>query len=203
MADGKKTRREETALFRFERIAGLVRLEPGSETFRRVLRARAAEECSVPGTARRRVSAATLRRWTRLYRRDGLEALIPKRRRDRGRRWALSAEVTDRLAAIKERAPGLSVRLVIRQALREGWVPAATRLAPATVHRLLSERGLMRREAVAEGARDQRRFACAAAGDLWQADVMHGPKVRAAGDGRRRKSYLVNFLLCTRTHKRN
>ena len=109
--------------------------------------------------------------------------------------------MADRLAAIKEREPGLSVRLVIRQARREGWVPAEARLAPSTVHRLLRERGLMRREAVAEGARDQRRFAYAAAGDLWQADVLHGPKVRAAGDGRRRrKSYLVNFLLCIGVH---
>ena len=194
MADERKTRRGDMALFRFERIVDLLRLEPGSAAYREALRARAAEDCVIPGTARRRVSAATLRRWIALYRRDGLEALLPKRRRDRGRRRALSAAVADTLAGIKERNRKLSVRLVIRRARQQGLVPAEVRLAPSTVHRLLSERGLM--DPAPAEARDQRRFGYLAAGELWQADVMHGPKVRAGADGRRRKSYLINFLLC-------
>ena len=40
---------------------------------------------------------------------------------------------------------------------------------------------------------DLRRFAAEAAGQLWQSDVMHGPKVRD-GRGRKRRTYLIALL---------
>ena len=55
-------RRQEVALFRCERIADLLRLEAGSQALRRQLRERAGQACRIPGTSRRRVSEATLRR---------------------------------------------------------------------------------------------------------------------------------------------
>ncbi len=40
---------------------------------------------------------------------------------------------------------------------------------------------------------DLRRFATEAAGQLWQSDVMHGPKIRDK-DGRKRRTYLIALL---------
>ena len=116
-------RRQEVALFRFERIANLLRLEAGSQALRRQLRERAGQACRIPGTSRRRVSEATLRRWMARYRADGLEALYPKPRCDRGRSRALSPEVASLLVGIKEREPGLSVAKLILRARREEASP--------------------------------------------------------------------------------
>jgi hypothetical protein len=46
--------------------------------------------------------------------------------------------VADLLVSIKEEQHGLSVQLVIREALATGKVPEGLQLAPSTVHRLLS-----------------------------------------------------------------
>lgn len=195
MAGENNDRRQQVALFRFERIADLLRLEAGSKALRQRLRERAGQECSMPGTSRRRVSATTLRRWMARYRAGGLEALHPKPRSDRGRRRALAPEVAGLLVAIKEREPELPVRQVIRRARREGRVPAAVRLAPTTVYRLLRDEGLMRRAPQDEAARDQRRWGYQRAGELWMSDVLHGPKIRCdRGGRRRRKSYLIAFI---------
>ena len=189
-------RRQEVALFRFERIADLLRLEAGSQALRRQLRERAGQACRIPGTSRRRVSEATLRRWMARYRADGLEALYPKPRCDRGRSRALSPEVASLLVGIKEREPGLSVAKLILRARREGPVPAAVRLAPSTVYRLLREQGLLRRAPREEASQDQRRWGYERAGELWMSDVLHGPKILCQpGDRRRRrKSYLIAFI---------
>ena len=198
MAGHDPKHRQEVALFRYERIADLLRLEPGSKEGGRRLRERAAEECDIPGSRRRRVSASTLRRWVSAYREGGLEALHPRIRCDRGRRRALDAEVAALLVEIKERSPALSVRRIIERARSEGALPSTVKLAPTTVYRLLRGRGLMRPAPEDQPAQDMRRWCYELAGELWMSDVLHGPKVRDVRKGlsRRRKTYLASFLLC-------
>ena len=196
MAGHDPKHRQKVALFRYERIADLLRLEPGSKEWGRRLRERAAEECDIPGSQRRRVSASTLRRWVSAYRECGLEALHPRIRCDRGRRRALDAEVAALLVEIKERSPALSVRRIIERARSEGALPSTVKLAPTTVYRLLRGRGLMRPAPEDQPAQDMRRWCYELAGELWMSDVLHGPKVRDVRKGlsRRRKTYLASVL---------
>jgi putative transposase len=78
--------RTEVALFRFGVISELVasRLEPGELT--ELIYQKSEQHWHIPGSHRTRVSAATVRRWLRLYERGGreLSALMPARRCDRG-----------------------------------------------------------------------------------------------------------------------
>ena len=196
MAEHDPKHRQRVALFRYERIADLLRLEPGSREWSRRLRERAAEECEIPGSQRRRVSASTLRRWVAAYRAGGLEALHPRIRCDRGRRRALDAEVAALLVGIKERCPALSVRRIIARARSEGALPSTVKLAPTTVYRLLRGRGLMRPAPGDPPAQDLRRWCYELACELWMSDVLHGPKVLCTRNGRsrRRKTYLAAFL---------
>src|SRR5881296_75398 len=75
---------EKTALFRFGLIAPLV-LEtlPRGELTRRAQEI-AARLYDIPHSARRQVSVDTLLDWSLRYRRNGLAALSPKPRQDRG-----------------------------------------------------------------------------------------------------------------------
>ena len=87
------------------------------------------------------------------------------------------------------------MREVISQARASGQVPEGTRLAPSPVHRLLRRAGLTGRPRE-PGPGPARPFAYAEAGELWMADVMHGPKAGCdPGDRRRRaKTYLIALL---------
>ena len=199
MPDEDHDLRREVALFRFGLLGPLVHLPAGSEELAAGLRAIAAREHEIPGSRRRRVALSTLRQWLRHYRQGGFQALHPKGRIDRRQSRRLPPEVAELLTAIKEREPRLTVKAVIRQAQDSGRVPDGVRLAHSTVNRLLKQAGLMRRPATEPDPRDRRRYSFPFANELWQVDVMHGPKITAAGPGRRVKVYLLAFLDdCTR-----
>ncbi len=194
MSDTPDDLRHEVALFRYGLIAEFVHLPPGTPGIYQRLEEKAALEYRIPGTTRTHVAAETLRDWIKRYRHHGgFEALMPKARADRGQPRSLAPEVAERLVAIKEANPALSVRLVIHEARASGNIPEALALAPSTVHRLLSREGLMRKVDQQAGDQDRRRFAFERAGQLWSSDVMHGPSV-GVGGGRRRKSYLIAFI---------
>ncbi len=183
----------QVALFRYGLIAEFVRQSPGTAGVYRRLEVIAAEEHKIPGSSRTRVAFDTLRDWIKRYRDGGFDALIPKRRADRGTPRALSAAVSEALLAIKEDNLKLSVRLVIAQAKASGVVPEEQHLPPSSVHRLFASQGLMQKRPDEPTEQDRRRFAFERAGQLWMSDVMHGPSV--VSEGRRKaKTYLIAFL---------
>jgi hypothetical protein len=72
------------ALFRYGLIADPLQLEPGSKGLYALIEHKAAGEYTIPGSPRTRVAGETLRDWLKAYRRGGFDALLPKRRADRG-----------------------------------------------------------------------------------------------------------------------
>jgi putative transposase len=193
MNDSDTDHRQAVALFRYGVIAELLHLPPGAKGLYQHLAAKAARDYAIPGSARTRIAAETIRDWLQAYRRGGFEALLPKPRADRGQARALPAAAVEALLAAKEANPKLSVQLVIREARKSPEVPADLPLPRSTVHRLLARHGLMAKPRDEPGERDRRRFAFAQAGELWMSDVMHGPSV-LIGDRTKRKTYLIAFL---------
>jgi len=183
--------RQTVALFRYGLIAEFVHLPPSSPGLYAKLQAKAEQTYAIPGSTRTRVAAETLRDWLKSYRRNGFDALLPQPRSDRGRSRALPPDIADRLLSLKEEMPQLSVPQLIRVAVTRGII--AESLPRATVHRLFSRAGLMRKTAETSGL-DRRRFAFAHAGELWMSDVMHGPTVAVGDRGQRHKAYLIAFL---------
>lgn len=191
--DLEQQHRQALALFRYGLIADLIQLPPGTQGLYARLQEKAAIPYTIPGSTRTRVAPETLRDWLKRYRHGGFEALLPKPRSDRGRPRLLPQAIADLLVSIKDDHPKLSVPLVIREARASGHVPADLPLPPSTVHRLLTQAGLMRQDLNAPTERDRRRFAFQKAGELWMSDVMYGPTV-FVGDRTRRKTYLIAFL---------
>ena len=193
MTDPDTDHRQAVALFRYGLIADLVHLPPGSPGLYQRLREKAQGDYTIPGSRRTQVAAETLRDWLKRYRQGGFEALMPKPRADRGRSRALAPAVAERLLTLKEENPHLSVAQLIRQVRASAEVPAELSLPASTVHRLLTQHGLMNPPTELAAGQDRRRFAFERAGQLWMSDVMHGPAVFAEGR-RKRKTYLIAFL---------
>ena len=112
--------RQAIALFRYGVIADLVHLPVGTPGTGAMMRAKAKQTYSIPGSNRTRVAAETMRGWIADYRRGSFDALYPKPRTDRGKPRRLPAEVVERLIALKTGNPGWSVRIVIEAPHREG-----------------------------------------------------------------------------------
>jgi len=185
---------EAVALFRYGLIADLLHLPPGHRRLQAQLREKAEREYEIPGSARRRVAAETLRDWLYAYRRGGFDALKPRPRRDTGHVRALPQAVADQLCALKEAHPAFSIAMLIATARQQQLVAPEIVLAPATVHRVLSRQGLMTRHPEDATTKDRRRFAFDAPNELWMSDVMHGPSVLDVDDRRRHKTFLIALL---------
>ena len=96
---------EKVALFRYGLIAPLV-LEtlPRGELTRRAQQI-AARLYDIPHSARRQVSVDTLLDWTLRYRRNGLAALSPQPRQDRGQARVVAPEVATLIERLKRENP--------------------------------------------------------------------------------------------------
>lgn len=121
------------ALFRYGIIADFVNLLPGAKGLYALIKKKAEQRYSIPGSRRTEVAEETIRSWLKKYRKGGFDALHPKTRTDKGKARRLPLEVADVLLAIKEESPELTVPLVIKKARTSGQVPATLHLPQSTV----------------------------------------------------------------------
>ena len=177
--------RLDAAMFRYRVIAPLLDLA-GPARMAEVRRL-AAKPWVIPGTGRTRIAEGTILHWLRNWRSGGLDALKPRPRSDRGRSRRLTAEAAELLISIRREHPGLSVKDAVARAERTDGFADPVSLSAA--YRLFRAEGLMNPQ---QAPQDLRRFAHPHAGDLWQSDVMHGPK---CGDGRRRRKTCMIVMI--------
>ncbi len=179
------------ALFRLAVLGPLAsreRFEHGE--LKGLIQSLAAQSYFTPQEKHVRFSEKTLAAWYYAWKRGGIEALAPKVRRDRGQS-KLPAVVQEALLQGKRQNPRRSLNTLIRLLEMQGVV-AKGELSRSSVHRLLQQHGLSTRHGSTREPVERRSFVAEQAGELWQGDVMHGPKVPV--NGRVRKVYLVSLI---------
>jgi transposase InsO family protein len=173
---------EAIAIFRAEIIGALTRREWPRGELGEALEALSQQRWRPPRAASTRTySVVTLERWYYAYRAGGLEALHPRRRRDRGRARDLTVEQRDLLLQIRREHPTASVPLILRTLVADGRLERGA-VAPQTVRRLFRAHGV-ERGSPATGAEGRLRLRWQAErpGTLWHGDVCHGPALTIAG----------------------
>lgn len=184
-----KNRPTDIALFRYEIIAPLLSIPGPRGTLKREIEKIAARAHEHPRRGRITIGIGTIEEWLLRYRRDGLQGLEDKRRRDLGTSRVIDASVAEFLEGLAKSKPDLDgpALLAELEAAREGIeIPSLSSL-----YRFLRSRGLDQRRA--PGRKDHRAFEFELAGDCWQGDVMYGPALPTS-DGKRRKTYLIAIL---------
>ncbi|MBN2194892.1 MAG: DDE-type integrase/transposase/recombinase [Polyangiaceae bacterium] len=181
------------ALCRYEVVGRYLALKPKRGSKRKLLEELAAEAWTGPDGEPLRVSAETLRVWTRRYLRGGLPGLMDKEHPRRGV-GALTEEQRELVCALKEEVPERSLERVIRIAEELGRVERGV-LRRSTVHRVLKSRGLSTRAARVPDRHDLDRFEADRANDLWQSDMLVGPWLPDPDrPGKVRRANLYAFL---------
>jgi putative transposase len=179
------------ALFRLTVLGPLVSREQLAHgELQQVIRELSAREYAIPGTQRRHLSEKTIQAWYYAWRRNGLDALAPKPRADRGSS-KISPELQEAILAAKRANPRRSVRQIVRLLEAAGTVQAKS-LSRSAVHRLLQQHSLSQLAGSASLPEEKRSFAAEFAGTIWYGDVMHGPRV--PHKGQLRKTYLVSLI---------
>lgn len=172
------------ALFRYGVVAPLVEretYEPGERG--RLMRDIAGSAHYLPGTGPVSVSPRTIYAWVAAWRRGGIDALRPKRRRDAGTRRSLSDEVLERAIQLRKEQKKRRTRALIDILVREGTIPSKSSISRATLDRHLRRQGMSRRQLKVQTTSRKIRMRFEAFGDLWVGDYHHGPLVLTPSGG--------------------
>ena len=182
--------KQQAATFRFGVICDLVTVnQMHSGEQERLIRDKCARKWQIPFSTKSRISRSTILRWMRVYRQSGgqLQSLYPAGRSDRGQSRSLDEDTCLALIRLRKELPKATVKKLIEQMQLRGLLGPGIKLRPTTVYRFLHQQALMRPNAPKPV--DCRKFEAELPNDLWQSDVMHGPKVTV--DLKQRKSYLI------------
>jgi len=184
----------EIALFRYGLIAALIHDPPGPGQQERRLREIASKTYIIPASTRTRVSVTTLRRYLKLCREGGFDALRPKPRADKGKPRAFPPDLVEKAIALREEQPSRTTRTLVDILQRD---PSLGFDEPINVHTLtthLRQRGKTRR-LLRQKVETHRRFERPRVNDLWQGDAMFGPWLPDPDrPGKKRRTHLFCFI---------
>jgi putative transposase len=159
---------------------------------RRLMRDKCARKWQIPFSEKTSLSIGTINRWCRLYKDSNgdLKSLLPKDRCDQGKSRAMDEDTCLSLIELKLQTPTHTVPQLIEQMSRQNRASPGIVLNNSTVYRFLHQQNLV--HLPAKKPVDRRKFEAELPNDLWQSDVMHGPKVDV--NGKMRKSYLIAVI---------
>jgi len=185
--------KKDVAVFRYGVIndfVGGIKLERGEQE--RLIREKCDRKWVIPHSNKTRIGRGCIFRWIKLYDESNskLESLFPRSRRDKGKCRAIDEETTLSLLRLRKKNLETPVPHLLAGAKKEGIVPADIKLNLTTTYRLFHEHNLMDKKS--SKPVDRRKFEAELPNDIWQSDVMHGPKL-LVGD-RNRKTYLIFFI---------
>jgi len=183
-SDSMNDKAEKIALFRYGLIAPLV-LEtlPRGELTRRAQEI-AARLYNIPGSTRRQVSVDTLLDWTLRYRRNGLPALAPKPRLDRGHQRAVAPQTAALIERLKRENPHRTGTALLRELAPANEQDKTAGLSASTLYRFLRAHGLTQRQLLLDQAAAHKKYEAEFANQTWQSDLLFGPWVQRAGGGK-------------------
>ena len=183
--------KKEVAIFRYSVISDFVNgMDMSRAEKRQLMTEKCGRKWQIPYSRKSRISKETIRNWIRLYKDGGLESLKPKDRLDQGKSRAMDDDTCEALICLRKELPNATVLYLMDQMKQRNLVTPGTVLHKTTVYRFLHQNNLMSPEA--SKPVDRRKFEAELPNDLWQSDVMHGPRVDA--DGRKKKTYLIAIL---------
>lgn len=177
------------AYFRFGVIAPVIQgtFPDASEAafYRRV----AQEELTRPDGSLRKYSPDTLEKWTSLYRKGGMDALMPKSRCDKGVSRVIDDDAAAEITRFQTSYPHASGVAIHAHLVENGFLPPV--VSVRAVQRFLKEKDMYHPRDIV--VRERRAFEMERFGQLWQADTAFLPSITGK-DGRSRRTYVIMII---------
>jgi len=183
--------RTEVALWRYQIIAPLVSVSGPRGTLKRELSRLAARPHPHPLKGSVQVGYGTIEEWLYAYRRYGLDGLMPKQRKDRGKSRAIDEALAEEIVCLAHTRPELDGPGILSELSGTFGMKRDALPSLSTLYRFLRAEDLTDR--CRPVRRDHRAYSFDFAGDCWQSDVMFGPSIPTR-EGTRKKTYLLGVL---------
>jgi transposase InsO family protein len=144
---------------------------------------------SIPYYGERKIAVKTVKEWLLNYRRNGFDALKPKKRADRGNSRRLSPDDQDHILDIRKKFLHMPVSVFYEQLIRQGEINR-NQISYSTINRLLKKHNLSGK--ILSAIPERKRFAHEKVNILWQADLSHGPYIKIKG--KVKKTFLIAYI---------
>ena len=184
--------KKDVALFRYSIISDLVNakgLDWGEQE--RLIREKCSRKWSIPFSEKTSIGRSCILNWVKAYKDSNgdISSLYPRDRGDKGKSRAMDEDTCLGLLSLRKRMPKATVPVLMDQMEEQNLITPGTELKQTTVYRFLHQNGIMTQ---IRKPQDRRKFEADCPNDLWQSDVMHGPRVNV--DGKLRKTYLIAII---------
>ena len=133
-------------------------------------------------------SPDTLERWTGLYRKKGMDGLMPGFRKDKGISRALSADAIGEIYRLREKFPRINGVMIYQMLVQGGFIPST--VSVRAVQRFIKENDL--KSARNTGIKDRKAYEMPEFGCMWQADTAYLPYITENGHSRR--TFLIMII---------
>ena len=179
------------ALFRLTVLGPLASRDGfSSGELKRIIKDLSEKTYAIPNSKRAYLSEASIERWYYSWKKGGIDSLAPLLRKDSGQSQ-LSFEIQQAILSAKRDKPSRSINQLIRL-LEMIHVFGKGQLSRSSVYRVLKYNTLSARVIQTPETIERRSFVAEHCGQIWQGDVLHGPKVTI--QGKYQKTYLVSFM---------
>lgn len=177
------------AYFRFALIAPVIQgvfNDPNKATYyRRVTE----KPLTLPDGTNVSYNYKTLAKWEELYRKQGMDGLLPKERSDSGSSRVLSETAIEEIYRLKESFPRINATLIYTKLIQDGFVNQSE-VSVATIQRFIKKNNL--RSAVNPNQKDRKAFEEEFPGGMYQADTSYTTYITE--NQVKRRTYLIHVV---------
>ena len=130
----------------------------------------------------------TLEKWVGQYKKEGMDALMPGVRSDKGTTRALNDTAIEEIYRLKEKYARLNATQIHHSLIKDAYIPAT--VSVAAVQRFIKNHDLKSARNV--NIKDRKAFEEPEFGCLWQCDTCYLPHIKE--DGKSRRTYLIMII---------
>lgn len=135
-----------------------------------------------------KVSITTLERWYYKYKKDGFDALMPKRRSDTGKSRKLDGDIIEQIKFLKQEYPRLPATLIYQKLVDNGTITKLY-VSLSTVNRYINQ---LKLEKKYNTNKDIRRYEREHINEVWCGDSSVGPYLKL--DGKKKRVYIIALI---------
>lgn len=180
--------RNKIAIFRFSLIAPIINKTFTQNCVKDYLEEVCAKKYDAPGNLKGIYAPETLKDWLYRYRREGIDGLLPKGRKDKGTIRALSKEQRDQIIATKTANPNISSKAIYSSLIASGAISYKD-VSLCTIQRFIRNNSQLIRNTP---VKDRKAFEFEFPNDCWQSDISVGPYITVKG--KKKRTYIIAFL---------
>ena len=156
----------------------------------RLLKEKAQRSYKIPHSKKTSIARSSIMAWVKLYQ-DGqsIESLMPKARKDKGNFRTLDKNLAMEIRNARRANPSLTVPMLIKILKRDKVINVNENIRLTSIYRFLKNEKLSKENSK---TKDRRKFEAEFPNEVWQSDVMHGPKVKVGSA--HKKAYLHGII---------